>query len=323
MLIIVEGPDGSGKTTLVNDLSHAVVTPVVDEEGKAIKNEKTGWEHNDTQAEILHSGPLKQNPIVAYEMRLKNYDPFHDIVIADRWHVGELIYGPLLRGSSQLTPAMKRHTDLLLVKLGAVKVFMDTDFETTYERAYGRGEDLIPSQHARLVWDAYQEICTLKDNWLPASRFKLNVIVETARALTLKAQSLHRFKSYVGPINPHTLVLGGQPDVPRPGQAVTPWAFTPWAGSSGDYLLTTMEAAGCRSYGLADCKDTDIADLWATLDFPKIVLLGVEAELAMKKEDDVVQAAITRTLEHPRFVQQFKMGALHKYGQILKEAVNG
>lgn len=317
MLIIVEGPDGSGKTTLVDNLATDLIKVVVDDDGKPIKGE-----YQYTAMQVMHSGPLRVNPLVEYEERLRNYDPFEDVIACDRWHVGELIYGPLLRGSSQLTPAMKKHVDLLLLKLGAVKVFMDTDFETTVTRAYGRGEDLIPEQHARLVWDAYQEICTLKDNWLPVSKYKPEVIMDTARVLRLKAQALHRFKSYVGPKNPGTLIVGDKPDPHQNGRTLSPLSFMPWTGSSGEYLLTTLEAGGCRGYGLADARRDNISDLWETLGKPRVVILGEDAKQAMRIWPDVKDSVVA-TLEHPRYVSGFKMGALHKYAEFLKEAVNG
>lgn len=82
MIIILEGPDGSGKSTL----AHAVASLL-------------------GGATVVSSGPPIGDPFNEYmekinEARLR---PTHTIF--DRLHVGELVYGPLLRGRSRLTAA--------------------------------------------------------------------------------------------------------------------------------------------------------------------------------------------------------------------------
>lgn len=310
MLIVVEGPDGSGKTTFINELSTAIMEPnVPDSPGM----------YYGSDTEIMHSGPLRENPLAAYELRLKDYDPYKHNILIDRWHIGELIYGPLLRGRSQLTPGMKKHIDLLLTKLGAVKIFMDTDYDTVIKRCRARGEDLIPEQHMRLIWDSYREQCTLSNNWLPRSKFKLNVIIETARTLEMKAKALHDFPTYVGSSNPMTLIIGHKRG--HGGDRDYPWAFTPYPGSAGDFLMSTLVAADCRGYGMANIyEEPDIGKLWEALAEPRIVVLGNEAKNAVPGR---MRHAVVRAIEHPRLVASFKMGTLHAYGKILAEAING
>lgn len=83
-LIILEGPDGSGKTTLARRLQA---------------------EHS---FKIVHAGPPR-HPL-SEEATLRRYllpvvaaHAAGKPVVFDRWHLGELAYGPVLRGGSTLT----------------------------------------------------------------------------------------------------------------------------------------------------------------------------------------------------------------------------
>jgi energy-coupling factor transporter ATP-binding protein EcfA2 len=309
MLIVVEGPDGSGKSTFVDELSTVMMRP----------SDDNPTEHQRSGMQILHSGPLMQHPLVEYEWRLHDYTPDQDI-IADRWHIGELIYGPLLRGSSAMTPAMKRHIDLVLFRLGAVKVFMDTPFEEVMRRIKIRGEDLIADQHMRLVWQSYHELCTIKDNWLPASHFKVDTIVETAKDLSLKARQLTRFETYVGGLTPKVLILG---DVPPPivrGRPDFRHAFMPYQGTPADFLLTALSAVDARAFGLAYAARDDVNDLWETLGQPKVICLGLDAQAYAKYRH--VGDAIVSTVPSPKNAMLGMMN-IHKYGDALRESIDG
>src|SRR4051812_12260533 len=132
-LILLEGVDGSGKSTLVDDF--------------LLQLPHTGIHFS--------RGPLKLHPLIDYLLPLVDYRPGIDIV-CDRWHLGELVYGPLYRARSRLTPAMELYIDLFLESRGALKLWVDTPFEQVQTRLKIRGEDFLQEQHVRLVWDFYR-----------------------------------------------------------------------------------------------------------------------------------------------------------------------
>lgn len=134
-LIIIEGVDGSGKTTLMDRLAKEMADDTIE----------------------LHSGPLKRHPLDEYVMRLMQYRPDQDSkdVVADRWHLGELVYGPLYRGESAVTPLLLDFIDMFLDSRGALRLVMTTPFGVVMRRIQERGEDFVQPQHMRLIHDFY------------------------------------------------------------------------------------------------------------------------------------------------------------------------
>ena len=131
MLIIVEGCDLAGKTTLVTELADNI-------------NDS----RFDMKVEVYHRGPPTGSMLEEYHRPLlANYTPrlLDRHVICDRWHVGELIYGPVLRGKSELDFHTWLAIELLLKGLGAVMVYVDPGWATIEQRFYDEGDDLVLS----------------------------------------------------------------------------------------------------------------------------------------------------------------------------------
>lgn len=90
-MIIVEGPDGSGKTTVIEKLKH-VRRQLKSIRGGVGGNTLVGWSTDDTlQAYIkkIHDAQreeLRDAQLIAY----------------DRFHLSEVVYGPILRGRQEL-----------------------------------------------------------------------------------------------------------------------------------------------------------------------------------------------------------------------------
>lgn len=225
MLIIVEGVDGSGKSTLVDEFNLSMPDDTVH----------------------LRRGPLKHHPLVEYLYPLAQYRPMQSqSVVCDRWHVGELVYGPLYRGMSKLTPAMEAYVDKFLESRGALKLWVDTPFETVQLRMSTRGEDFLQPQHARLVWDWYRDHLPRR-GWRSVSgtlqKTKRAEVVEQlvkdARMLAVSATSTW-FPWYVGPPEPEVVLFGDHAQVrtDRPRFRDLPWV--PWEDSPGHYALSAI-----------------------------------------------------------------------------------
>jgi hypothetical protein len=134
-LIIVEGVDGSGKSTFTQSLS--LLTP------DGTRN--------------MHCGPIRKHPLEEYVIPLVRYRPREDWVICDRWQVGEMVYGPLYRGESKISPAVNAYIELFLRGKGAYRLIMGTPFNVVQQRLQKRGEDFLKPQHVRVVMDFYDE----------------------------------------------------------------------------------------------------------------------------------------------------------------------
>src|SRR5690606_5114412 len=61
----------------------------------------------------------------------------------DRWHIGEMVYGPKYRGTSIITPAHQWIIEQRINRMGGTMVVMLPDEITTRERLMSRGDDMI------------------------------------------------------------------------------------------------------------------------------------------------------------------------------------
>lgn len=153
MNIIVEGPDGSGKTTLVNQLAEQLNMGV-----RSFKQpEKDG---------ILG----------------KQFEFYRDLsidiygTILDRSFYSDMVYGPVFRGNSEL-----RTSDMIELERGfddTFVIYCTGDPQLMWDAAVQRGEEYVTS------FKQYTEICKLYDD-LFFNRFHyLPIHVRSATWLT-------------------------------------------------------------------------------------------------------------------------------------------
>src|SRR5690348_14510865 len=107
MLIILEGPDGAGKTTLANEIIRFFT-------GLSL--------HRHEPIELLHKGPCISHPLDEYELPLINYRPGAKHIVCDRWHLGEAIYPAILKRNTKWDVAIDRHIELFLRSRGACQI---------------------------------------------------------------------------------------------------------------------------------------------------------------------------------------------------------
>lgn len=139
-IIILEGIDGSGKTTL----AHRIL------------------ELSQIETTLVHRGPLEdtvENELIYPLQRVKDDELF----IADRWHLGELIYGPIYRGKSEVEGFYNKIIDEMLFNMNAVKVVLSPPLDVVKERMAARGEDYLLPEHVDLVHSKYEELANKHD----------------------------------------------------------------------------------------------------------------------------------------------------------------
>lgn len=123
MIVVLEGPDCAGKTTLAEALTANYGT--VRANGKPPEDESL-FEHYAGQVALAAKVPS-------------------ELTVFDRLHVGELIYGPLFRGRSALSTEEICLIEDQLDKAGAVKIRVDCSDGALLDRYHSRGDDLIKS----------------------------------------------------------------------------------------------------------------------------------------------------------------------------------
>ena len=284
MLIVLEGVDGAGKTTLTERLMAQM-----------------------PEALRMHSGPLKGDPMKEYEWRLRDYRPdSSQTIITDRWHVGELIYGPLYRGSSKLSRAGARHVEMYLDKLGAHKLLVTSDIGTIMHRLQTRGEDFLQSNHVGMVWDFYNEYA-VREGWTRIGSDEiLNHITTEARRLRADARRLWKFTTYVGPTHPKHLIVTNEAGSSPTGRPRYHSTFVPYDDQPGAYLLEALEDVGLRDYGLISSTEA-MSDAWHALGRPNVVSL----------DERVTRSIPFQIARSPQ--QARRDGDINKYGLEIKE----
>lgn len=136
MLFIIEGADGSGKTSLAEMLS-----------------KQTGYP-------IIHRSQPKDE-----EEKARMFDEYLRLAssnkhaILDRCWYSEMVYGPVMRGTSVLSYPDMYRLETAAKKHGAIIIYCTDKIETLWKRCQSRGEDYIVDKHTyRLIYDGYEEL---------------------------------------------------------------------------------------------------------------------------------------------------------------------
>lgn len=315
MLIILEGVDLSGKTTLANAL-----------------DEKLSSTH------IVHRrrcGQLKQNALNEYLVPLADITQ-EDVWIFDRLHMGELIYGPVFRGGSQLTMAQTHYIELVLNQLGAVRVHVQASTPTLLNRYSSRGDDLVSQSQMLALKKHYTNLMMDFPQYLNVfTDVEHTGIINADLIVTQCVKNLRTREpfvnwnipqNYLGPLKPSVLILGDRQG-PRvnsiQAQVRTtplPWPFVPYGGTSGHWLFQSMLDAGVNLYEIGitnanECTDHELNALWTFLGTPPVVTLGNNAKKATKAAYIPSEAH----LPHPQYARRFQYHQRVQYAQPIKD----
>lgn len=123
MIIIIEGPDGSGKTTLAEKL------------------------HKQTKYPIVHmsqpnSEEEKKLMLGEYLQTVRNGKN----MIFDRCWYSEMVYGPIMRGGSAISYPDMYMLEEQLAKAGAIIIYATGPKAALWQRCQKRGEDYITAR---------------------------------------------------------------------------------------------------------------------------------------------------------------------------------
>lgn len=129
MIIILEGPDGSGKTTLANKIKDQTGFMLLHRSHQTDSNAESLF---DEYAQVIKAG--------------KN-------CIMDRGWYSEMVYGPVMRGASAITYPQMYELERLLAKNGALIIHCTAPEATLWKRCLRRGEDYVTKK------DTFHEIC--------------------------------------------------------------------------------------------------------------------------------------------------------------------
>lgn len=293
MLIIIEGPDQVGKTTLAHEFD----------------------------VPVRHAGQPRSHPLLEYVRSLEMENT--EELVLDRWHLGQAVYPYLYPdGRVPLTHVEQAWMDMYFASRGAILVHLTVDpFEVP--ALIHRLEDdpnsyLQPQDAERCV--ALFESAARRSG--PFYRYGVNrlefpidlkripyQLERMARQARLMVDPVLRDFPYVigRTINPRLLLVGDRRGRPNPPEADHALPFAPYGGSSGRYLLETLlgnpqllASAAITNAHDPDGTARDVEELWLRLGKPPVVALGTN-----------VRACLAATgipfgvVPHPQYVRRF------------------
>lgn len=123
MIIIIEGPDGSGKTTLAEKLSRQTKYPIM----------------HRTQPKSEEEKKLMMGEYLQTIRSGKN-------MIFDRCWYSEMAYGPVMRDESVISYPEMYELEEQLTKCGAIIIYATGPKALLWQRCLRRGEDYVTSR---------------------------------------------------------------------------------------------------------------------------------------------------------------------------------
>jgi thymidylate kinase len=182
MFLIVEGPDSSGKSGLIEMISR------------------------ERQIEVLHTGGPQDEESL---FKMMEYILTLDKIIIDRLPiVSEMVYGTVLRGYSKFSPSDFNHYFNLLEKKDPVYIYCRPPRKTIHEMRELREENKPwkskehieqVAQNLDKIIDKYDEL--MKFIWentpvVSVYNFKENVKIEELSLINLKLESMIKHVRY-------------------------------------------------------------------------------------------------------------------------------
>ena len=333
MLIAIEGPDGSGKSSLIEAIETEIAAMLTDD-GPNLTMYHKGRPPEETRRCLLHE----------YAVSLEISDLFSHYHVADRWHWGERTYAPIKRphtnkdGYGLLGKSGWRWVELFMQSRGMAQFMLFQKLDVIKTRVSARGDDFIDVSELEEIYNAYVEtahVSVITETIMPGTDSLGQLpafarhIIDVATAVSRRAEHLHIFPQYIGPVKPKVLLIGDKRNVTDEYGDETILPFFPVTSSSGDFLLSSLPDTLWKHVGIVNGNEIEpsmLSALHRTLGRPPIAALGRMAEKALLKTTVHVDDYVT--IPHPQAVRRFKHSEKEQYGNAIlsisrREGANG
>lgn len=308
LLIVIEGPDLCGKTSLARRIGQLV------------------------RGEVRHAGPPSRCSIEEYETALDAYDPRSgEHLILDRWHVGEYVWPRIFGRDSDFDVPTQRHVEMFMRSRGAVIVYASRDPDKLKVELVEENEPLTPDKldesmtlfaearrlgrHDSYGWD--YEYSTQAD---------VIEVVEAAlhqsRVVRPMWDALDGGGFVIGSQVPTVLLVGDELGPEKDGR--TPpndIPFAPYPATSGHYLLRALR--NWHRYAIVNSKANrsreprDLVKVCRAFKPSAVVALGKNAS------KELTSAGVShQEVPHPQYWRRFKHAELDEYTRLIEEAAS-
>jgi hypothetical protein len=297
LLIIIEGVDCTGKSTLADELAF------------------------NAMGEVIHRSKPARHPLEEYVIDIARYSPvdWNRTIIGDRWHVGETVWPTIFGRRTDFDLAMFTYVEAFLRSRGALMVHATGELHAIAARLEERGDDLLDPSDLGRAWEMFHERFR-RMNTLPVVTHSIEdplVVrhaVDRAAALASTASCGLRVTDHIvgNTFDPQILLVGDE--VNTPGE---PLPFVPYPSTSGHYLfelaLDWPRVAITNAY--RDGAPAPLDVLWRALNRPAVVALGRRSASVL--EDLEVPAGV---VPHPQYVRRFHHGRAAAYEDYIRLA---
>lgn len=280
MRVILEGPDGAGKTTLAQDLVNHI--PFL---------------------QIHHEGVPERRDLLQYYAALLIEKDDH---VFDRLHVGELVYGPIVRGQEFLGGQLGlRLMKRLIVALDARVIYCLPEYEVAeLNWRVKHSEKIEYVANVELygrIYDRYA-ILSLMDDTTKHLVYNYKMFPPRTVREFVVSDSRVALPGVVGDPNKASTMFVG--DIANHPTLDLPFFSTE---NSSRYLYDCLEDAGWSddehlmiNAFKPDGYPRDLISAWVWAGYPKVVALGGRASARLKHH-----AIPHDKLEHPAYWKRF------------------
>jgi hypothetical protein len=334
VLILLEGPDGGGKTTLCNALRDQWL-------GIARPLDAVPLLHGVTTLHFGVPDPPDRDPFEEYALTL-DAEPLRSqcldtnhLVILDRFHIGDVVYGPIYRKKSRLSPAGVLHLEMQLQSLNALRVMCLPPLSVIQQRIVERGDWYIDPLHLPLIYDGYRQHATQYEYYKPVWDDDPATIAQTILTLMVLEHTMAKNSllsqaqrlsdatagTWTGTVMPSLVLVGDQHGNGSRARHEFRRPFTPWQpGASAEYLLAALLKTGLhRDVGMVNAHHSGVnlrAVRASTHPDAAWLALGANASRTL----DNLSIAHTR-IPHPQWQNRFAHAAQDAYAAAIRDAM--
>ena len=304
MIVVVEGPDRTGKTTLCEGLHDAL-----------------GWE-------VIHSGPPSRHPLQEYVLALEER-LIHRNLILDRWHLGEWVYPQLYpTGRRPLPAGYWLWIELFLRARGALLIVMNDDPADIKQRVSEDDDSYLKLQQVEGCVTLFSQALAhsiLNKFQCSISFTEIDKVTETIKRFPTALYAPEPRMLGMPPYRRQGIMLvGDELGRPNPPEATHQVPFAPYPQASGQFLMSALvtwpqhlqQKLQIVNSLRPDGNDEDLHGLVKRFEPEAVVALGQRAA------DRLSEQGVDHTrVQHPQYMRRFKFNQLSQYSnQILKEA---